>query len=79
MKLSEMTKETLTDDDIQKIVWENIVDNNKSSIYGLVFGNSMLINERVNTAVDVYRNNRIKKTYLVVVVMELVIKITIWF
>ena len=79
MKLSEMTKETLTDDDIQKIVWENIVDHHKSSIYGLVFGNSMLINERVNTAVDVYRNNRIKKTYLVLVVMELVIKITIWF
>lgn len=49
----------LIDDDIQKIVYENIVDNNKSSIYGFVFGNSMLINERVSTAV--YRNNRIKK------------------
>ncbi len=61
MKLSEITKETLTDDDIQKIVYENVDDNGKSSIYGLVFGNSMLINERVSTAVDAYKNNRIKK------------------
>lgn len=61
MKLSEITKETLTDDDIQKILYENVDYNGKSSFYGLVFGNSMLINERVNTAVDVYRNNRIKK------------------
>lgn len=61
MKLSEITKETLTDDDIQKILYENVDYNGKSSFYGLVFGNSMLINERVNIAVDVYRNNRIKK------------------
>lgn len=61
MKLSEITKETLTDDDIQKIVYENINDNGKRTIYGLVFGNSILINERVRTAVDAYRNNRIKK------------------
>ena len=61
MKLSEITKEILNDDDIQKIVYKNIDDNGKSSIYGLVFGNSMLINERVGTAVDAYRNNRIKK------------------
>lgn len=61
MKLSEINKETLTDDDIQKIVYENIDDNGKSTIYGLVFGNSMLINERVRTAVSAYKNNRIKK------------------
>ena len=61
VKLSEITKEILTNDDIQKIVYENIDDNGKSSIYGLVFGNSMLINERVSTAVDAYRNDRIKK------------------
>lgn len=61
MRLSEITKETLTDDDIQKIVYEDIEDNGKNSIYGLVFGNSMLINERVSTAVNAYRNNRIKK------------------
>ena len=78
MKLSEITKETLNDDDIQKIVYENIVDNNKSSIYGLVFGNSMLINERVSTAVGTYRNNRIKKIiFSGGSKMELVIKITI--
>ena len=32
MKLSEITKEILTDDDIQKIVYENVDDNGKSSI-----------------------------------------------
>ena len=37
VKLSEITKETLTDDDIQKIVYENVDDNGKSSIYGLAF------------------------------------------
>lgn len=61
MKLSEINKSKLTDDDIQKIVYENIEDNGKCTIYGLVFGNSMLINERVNTAVDAYKNHRIKK------------------
>lgn len=61
MKLSEINKNKLTDDDIQKIVYENIEDNGKCTIYGLVFGNSMLINERVNTAVDAYKNHRIKK------------------
>lgn len=60
MKLSEITKEALTDDDIQKIVYENVDDNGKSSIYGFVFGNR-LINERVSTAVDAYKDNRIKK------------------
>jgi len=61
MKLSQITKEKLSDEDIQKIVYGNIIDNGKSCTYGLVFGNSMLINERVNTAVDAYKNNRIKK------------------
>ena len=61
VRLSEITKEELTDNDIQKIVYENVDDNGKSSIYGLVFGNSMLINERVITAVEAYKNNRIRK------------------
>lgn len=61
MRLTEITKETLTDENIQKIVYGNIDDNGRSCVYGLVFGNSMLIKERVSTAVDAYRNNRIKK------------------
>lgn len=61
MKLSEITKEILSDDDIQKIVYGNIGDNGKNSVYGLVFGNSMLIKERVNAAVDAYKNHRIQK------------------
>ena len=61
MKLSEINKSKLTDNDIQRIVYENIDDNGKCTIYGLVFRNSMLINERVNAAVDAYKNHRIKK------------------
>lgn len=79
MKLSEITKKESTDNDIQKIVYENVDDNGKGFVYGLVFGNSMLINERVSTAVDAYKNNRIKKSYLVMVIMELVIKIMMQF
>lgn len=61
MRLTEITKEALADEDIQKIVYGNIYDSGKNSVYGLVFGNSMLIKERVNTAVEAYKNNRIKK------------------
>lgn len=61
MKLSEITKDTLTDDEIQKIVYKDISDNGNNCTYGLVFGNSMLIKERVNTAFEAYKNNRIKK------------------
>jgi len=32
-----------------------------SSEYGFVFGNSMLIKERVNTSVEAYKKGRIKK------------------
>ena len=31
------------------------------SEYGFVFGNSMLIKERVNTSVEAYKKGRIKK------------------
>lgn len=44
MKLSEIKKEVLTDEDIQKIVYEDIEDNGHNCIYGIVFGNSMLLN-----------------------------------
>ena len=36
-------------------------DDLKSSKYALVFGNSMLIKERVNAAVNLYNEGRIKK------------------
>ena len=48
-------------DDLANDVVKNIDDNGKCTIYGLVFRNSMLINERVNAAVDAYKNHRIKK------------------
>ena len=61
MRLSEIEKENFTDEEIQKIVYSEIEDNGKKSDYAIVFGNSMLINERVITAVAAYKNRRIKK------------------
>lgn len=60
-KLSQINDENLTDEQINNIVYSNIEDNELSSEYAFVFGNSMLINERVNTAVDAYKKGRIKK------------------
>ena len=77
MKLSLINNETLTDAMIDKIVYSDTDDNLKNTNYGIVFGNSMLIKERVKTAYDAYRSGRIKKLYLVVVLAGLVIKITI--
>lgn len=61
MKLTEMKFENLTDKDIQKIVYGDIYDDGKNAKYGIVFGNSMLIQERVATAVDAYKNGRVSK------------------
>ena len=61
IRLSQINSEYLTDEQIDKIVYSDIEDNQLSSIYALVFGNSKLINERVNTAVDAYKKGRIKK------------------
>jgi len=51
----------LNDEDIQNIVYSDIEDNGLSSKYGLVFGNSMLIQERVSKAVELYRQKRVQK------------------
>lgn len=61
MQLSKISEELLSDSDIQKIVYDDIVDNGENCKYGLVFGNSMLIKERVHTALEAYKNGRIKK------------------
>lgn len=61
MKLSEINDKNLSDKDIANIVYSNIEDNGKSSKYALVFGNSMLIKERVTKAVELYNNKRIQK------------------
>ena len=59
--LSQINDENLTDGQIDNIVYSDIEDNGLSSEYALVFGNSMLIKERVTTSVDAYKNGRIKK------------------
>ena len=61
MKLSKINDQNLNDKDITTIVYSNIKDNGKTSKYGLVFGNSMLIKERVSKAVELYNNKRIQK------------------
>ena len=61
MKLSKINDQNLNDKDIANIVYSNIKDNGKPSKYGLVFGNSMLIKERVAKAVELYNNKRITK------------------
>lgn len=61
MRLSKMNSNNLTDSVIQKIVFGNIEESFKEAKYCIVFGNSMLIHERVNTAVLAYKSGRIKK------------------
>lgn len=55
MNLSEIERQNFSDDDIQKIVYSDISDSGKNTEYAIVFVNSMLINERVNTAVEAYK------------------------
>lgn len=61
MKLSLINNENLTDDMVDKIVYSDTCDNLRNTTYGIVFGNSMFIKERVNTAYDAYKSGRIKK------------------
>ena len=61
IRLSQINDENLTDEQIDSIVYSNIEDDELSSEYAFVFGNSMLINERVNTSVDAYKKGRVKK------------------
>lgn len=64
MKLSNINNQNLTDEDIMHIVYSNTDDDGQNSKYALVFGNSMLINERVTKAVELYNTKRIKKLIL---------------
>ena len=61
IKLSKIDDSNLTDEQIEKIVFSNIDDDKIPSEYALVFGNSMLIKERVTTAYTAYKAGRIKK------------------
>ena len=61
MRLTEINKETLTDKEIEKIVYSDIIDTGEATTYGIVFGNSMLIKERVESAVLAYQSKRITK------------------
>ena len=64
MRLSEINLKNLQDEDIQSNVYSDITDSGKATKYSLVFGNSMLIKERVTTAWKAYRGRRKKKVIL---------------
>ena len=61
MKLSEYRGLKLTNEDIDKIVFSDIDNDGKSCSYALVFGHIMLIKERTQKAVEMYKNGRAKK------------------
>lgn len=61
INLSKIDDNNLTDEQIEKIVFSNIDDDNIPSEYALIFGNSMLIKERVTTAYNAYKAGRIRK------------------
>lgn len=61
IRLSQIDDSKLTDEQIDNIVYSDIEDDGVSSEYAFVFGNSMLINERVKTSVDAYPKGRVQK------------------
>lgn len=61
MKLSQYKNLELSREQIDKIVFSNIEDNNKSCKYALVFGHAMLIKERTKKAVEIYLSGRAEK------------------
>lgn len=61
IRLSQIDDSQLTDEQIDNIVYSDIEDDGLSSEYAFVFGNNMLIKERVNTSVGAYKQGRIKK------------------
>lgn len=61
MKLSQYKGLDLSIDDIDNIVFSNIIDNGESCNYALVFGHAMLIEERTIKAVEMYKIGRVKK------------------
>lgn len=64
MKLSELSSENLTDEQIKKIVFSNIWDSGMSTKYGVVFGSYTLQKYRVKLATMLYKEGRVKKLIL---------------
>lgn len=61
IRLSQIEDTTLTDELIDSIVYSNLTDDGQSSTYAIVFGNQMLLEKRVETAVAAYKMGRIRK------------------
>lgn len=61
MKVSEIKYENLTNDVIDKMLFEGILDDGIDGDYIIVFGSRKAIQYRVPKAVEIYKNNRAKK------------------
>lgn len=61
MKVSEIKYENLTNDVIDKILFEGILDDGIDGDCILVFGSRKAIQYRVPKSVEIYKNNRAKK------------------
>lgn len=61
MLLSKINNQDLNDTKIHNIVFSDINDSGLCTTYAIVFGNSMLIEQRVKTAVLAYKNKRVEK------------------
>lgn len=64
MKLSEYNENNLNDSEIEHIVFSNTEDNMLSAEYGIVFGSYQLQKYRIEKAVELYKQGRIKKLIL---------------
>lgn len=64
MKLSEINNANLTDKQIEKIVFSDINDSEKSAKYGIVFGSYTLQKYRIEQAIKLYKEGRVEKLIL---------------
>ncbi len=60
-KLSELNEQDLNDELIGKIVFDHIYDDGESSMIGIVFGHYQVQKYRVEEAINLYHQKRIKK------------------
>lgn len=64
MYLTEISKEEFSDEEIQKIVYDGIDDDNSNTYYGIVFGNSNILEDRMKCACKALSDGRVEKLIL---------------
>ena len=61
MKLSQISLENITDEQIERIVYEGLEDTGEEALCAVVFGNYRLQSFRVKKTVELYQSKRVKK------------------